>query len=34
MRQRVNMYGGQMTVDTAPGRGTRINATLPAAFEE
>lgn len=34
MRQRVGMYGGQMTVDTAPGRGTRINATLPAAFDE
>jgi two-component system sensor histidine kinase DegS len=34
MRQRVNMYGGQMAVDTAPGRGTRINATLPAAFQE
>ncbi|HEY0068846.1 MAG TPA: histidine kinase [Chloroflexia bacterium] len=34
MRQRVGMYGGQMTVDTAPGRGTRINATLPAAFED
>ncbi len=34
MRQRVGMYGGQMTIDTAPGRGTRINATLPAAFED
>jgi two-component system sensor histidine kinase DegS len=34
MRQRVGMYGGQMTIDTAPGKGTRINATLPAAFED
>ncbi len=34
MRQRVAMYGGQMTVDAAPGRGTRIAATLPAAQTE
>lgn len=34
MRQRVGMYGGQMSIDTAPGRGTRITATLPAAMEE
>ena len=34
MRQRVGMYGGQMNIDTAPGRGTRITATLPAAMEE
>lgn len=30
MRQRVEMFGGQMNIDTAPGKGTRIVANLPA----
>lgn len=34
MRQRVGMYGGQMNIDTAPGRGTHITATLPAEMRE
>ncbi len=34
MRQRVGMYGGQMTIDSAPGRGTRVTATLPAEMAD
>lgn len=30
MRQRVEMFGGQLNIDTAPGKGTRIAANLPA----
>ena len=30
MRYRVEAAGGQLTVDSAPGRGTRIRASLPA----
>ena len=30
MRQRVEMFGGQLNIDTAPGKGTRIVANLPA----
>lgn len=30
MRQRVEMYGGQLNIDTGPGKGTRIAANLPA----
>jgi two-component system sensor histidine kinase DegS len=30
MRQRVDMFGGQLTIDSTPGRGTRIITTLPA----
>ncbi len=29
MRQRAEMFGGQITFDTAPGRGTRVITTLP-----
>ncbi|MDQ6694900.1 MAG: sensor histidine kinase [Chloroflexota bacterium] len=34
MRQRVEMFGGQMTLESAPGRGTRIVSTLPAEATE
>jgi signal transduction histidine kinase len=30
MRQRVEMFGGVLNIDTAPGRGTRVTANLPA----
>jgi two-component system sensor histidine kinase DegS len=30
MRQRVEMFAGALTIDTAPGRGTRVAANLPA----
>ncbi len=30
MRQRVEMFGGQLSIDTAPGKGTRVVANLPA----
>ena len=30
MRQRVEMYGGQLNINTAPGKGTHISASLPA----
>jgi signal transduction histidine kinase len=30
MRQRVEMFGGALNLDTAPGRGTRVTANLPA----
>ncbi|HST05975.1 MAG TPA: ATP-binding protein [Chloroflexia bacterium] len=30
MRQRVEMYGGQLNINTAPGKGTHISANLPA----
>jgi two-component system sensor histidine kinase DegS len=30
MRQRVEMFGGQFNMDTAPGRGTRVIVNLPA----
>jgi len=30
MRQRADMFGGQVTIDSAPGRGTRLITTLPA----
>jgi two-component system sensor histidine kinase DegS len=30
MHQRVEMFGGQFNIDTAPGRGTRVVVTLPA----
>ena len=30
MRQRVEMFGGSLNIETAPGRGTRIAAVLPA----
>lgn len=30
MRQRVDMFGGQFNLDTAPGRGTRVVVNLPA----
>ncbi|HET9495522.1 MAG TPA: ATP-binding protein [Chloroflexia bacterium] len=30
MRQRVEMFGGALNIDTAPGRGTRVSANLPA----
>jgi signal transduction histidine kinase len=31
MRYRIEAEGGTMTVDSAPGRGTTIQATLPTA---
>ena len=33
MRQRAEMFGGQFTVESAPGRGTRISASIPAELE-
>jgi two-component system sensor histidine kinase DegS len=30
MRQRVEMFGGQLSIDTSPGKGTRISTNLPA----
>lgn len=30
MRQRVEMFGGQLNIDTSPGKGTRISTNLPA----
>jgi two-component system sensor histidine kinase DegS len=30
MRQRVEMFGGSLNIETAPGRGTRITTVLPA----
>jgi two-component system sensor histidine kinase DegS len=32
MRQRVEMYGGQLNLETAPGKGTRISTNLPAGI--
>ena len=29
IRKRVEMFGGEVTVDSAPGRGTRVVATFP-----
>jgi two-component system sensor histidine kinase DegS len=33
MRQRVEMFGGQFNVDTAPGRGTRVIVNLPSELD-
>ncbi|MEO5952710.1 MAG: ATP-binding protein [Chloroflexia bacterium] len=30
MRQRVEMFGGQLNIETSPGKGTRISTNLPA----
>jgi two-component system, NarL family, sensor histidine kinase DegS len=33
MRQRVEMFGGQFNIDTAPGRGTRVIVNLPSELD-
>ena len=30
MQERVEIIGGQLTVDTGPGSGTRVRVTVPA----
>lgn len=30
MRERVDLHGGELAIDSAPGRGTEVRATLPA----
>jgi hypothetical protein len=34
MQQRVSMLGGRFEIDSAPGRGTRITATIPMSLRE
>ena len=33
MRERLGLVGGSLDIETAPGRGTRLRARVPAAFE-
>jgi signal transduction histidine kinase len=34
MRERIELVGGQLRVESAPGQGTRIIANLPAPVDE
>lgn len=33
MTERLSPYGGRVTIDSAPGKGTRVTAEVPVAFE-
>jgi nitrate/nitrite-specific signal transduction histidine kinase len=33
MRERANLIGGQLTIDSSPGQGTRIQVTVPTTPE-